>query len=496
MIFKRIIILFLIFLLQSSFLFAEYPDKTITIVVHSKPGSGIDIMARQLINIAAEYTDATLIVENKTGGSGSIAMRKVLSKKADGYYVLGVTKSFISTMLLADIGITVDDFDWLTCMVVDPEVLITNRHADVTTIEEIIQDAKEKKGKQRWVGPLVGGLDHLTAVKIWQNLGITAEWIPYEGGADALTALLGGHGVVYVGNPVDVRGRPDLKIAISATERRLEGYPDVPTFKEKDFDISGEVLWRGFALKKGTDPAAVKYLLNLFKKVSQDEKWINFIKASSAEPVFYESDQFSEMVKKDQDEAIKYLKIAGVLRETNATLPINQFSFLMLLIILFFVLFVVTRKYKKDWISGDTVIPATIIFISIYLYKLTIEFPTGKLAGSVGPASMPRLWIFTIILFSIWTILDSVLKNNKREERNGTIKKPLYLVGLMILFMLLVNYIGYYISVFIFLVAGMYLMQYRRHSIIFITTAGFVLFSYLAIAKVLQVPLPLGILFE
>jgi len=79
---------------------AAYPEKPITILVHSKPGSGIDIASRQLAKIARKYTDATILVENKIGASGIIAMEELLSRKNDGYSVLAVTKSFISTILL------------------------------------------------------------------------------------------------------------------------------------------------------------------------------------------------------------------------------------------------------------------------------------------------------------------------------------------------------------------------------------------------------------
>ncbi len=181
---NRLIFIVLIFLLFNV-AHATFPEKPITIVVHSKPGSGIDITSRQLANIARKYTKATILLENKTGGSGIFAMRYVLNKKADGYTILAVTKSFISTVLLTKGGVKMSDFDFLACMVVDPEVLITNRHSSVRTLEDIIRDAREKNGHRRWLGPLVGGVDHLMAVETWEKLGISGEWIPYEGGADA-----------------------------------------------------------------------------------------------------------------------------------------------------------------------------------------------------------------------------------------------------------------------------------------------------------------------
>ncbi|MEN8192478.1 MAG: tripartite tricarboxylate transporter substrate-binding protein [Bacteroidota bacterium] len=488
----------LLILLATVNLFAQFPQKPITIVVHSKPGSGIDITARQLVNIASKYTDATFLVENKTGGSGMIAMRNVLNKKADGYRILAVTKSFISTMQLTNAGISIDDFNWFAGMVVDPEVLIINRNSEIKTLEDIIADAKKRNGKQRWLGPLVGGLDHLMAVKTWGKLGIKGEWIPYEGGSDAIAALMGEHGVVYVGNPVDVKGRPDLMIAAVATPERLSAdeFKDVPTFVEKGFDLKDEVLWRGFALKKGTDSEAEIFLKDIFKKVGEDTDWKKFIANSSANPVFWEKEEFTKIVNIDQKEALKYLTIAGVIGENAVKEKNNTGLVFGSLLFIYLLLLGIIYKTKNEWFVGDSVIAIGLLFLSGFVYYLTIEFPVGKLAGSVGPASMPRLWVYAFIFFSLWLLFD-VIKNGRTindEKRN--VKKSLGLVFLMTGYLLLMEYFGYYLTTFIFLISGMYWMSYKRPIIMVVVSGGFLLLSYLAINKLLQVPLPIGVLFE
>lgn len=481
----------------ASALYGEYPSKPITIIVHSKPGSGIDITSRQLAHIARKYTDAVILVENKSGGSGIVAMRTVLNKKSDGYTVLAVTKSFISTVLLTKSGIGMDDFDFLACMVVDPEVLITNRHSSVRTLEDIIRDAREKNGRQRWLGPLVGGVDHLMAVKTWEKLGIKGEWIPYEGGADALAALMGKHGVVYVGNPVDVKGRPDLMIAAVAAPQRLPDFPDAPTFTEKGYDLENEVLWRGFAVKKGTDPRAVQFLMDLFRKVSQDPDWLKFINSTSAQPVFLPREQFTRMVQRDQQEARKYLKLAGIGSVAADANPVANYRVPLFLALLYLILIFSVYRLKPHWITGDNVIAATLIFISGYLYYLTLNFPVGKLSRTVGPASMPRLWIYALYFFCGWLIYNNLRKGKAEDNSNhGSIRKPLALVFLMVGYLLFINYAGYFVSTFLFLLAGTYLMSYRRHLVAISVIIGFLLLSYLAFYKVLQVPLPLGVWFE
>ncbi len=489
--FRIYYILLLLFFVSTTY--GEFPEKPITIIVHSKPGSGIDIASRLISNIAKKYTDQIILVENKTGGSGTVAMKTVLGKRADGYTILAVTKSFISTMLLSNTGITTGNFDWLAMMVSDPEALIINNTTKIKTFEDIVKDAQEKNGEQKWLGPLVGGLDHLFAVQVWDKAHIKARWIPYEGGSDAIAALMGKQGAVYVGNPADISGRSTLSIAVVASAERLKNFPNVPTFKEKGYPIE-EVLWRGFAIKKGTPPKIKKYLNNLFKKIASDPDWINFVNNSSALPVFYGEDKFTETVKEDQEKARYYLEKAGILNEKN-THEHNEGIPPYVPVIIFLLLYIVTKKVKPEFADGEMSIAVAMIFLSTYVYYLTLGFEVGKLSGSVGPASIPRLWAILLFMFSAALVIKKIKNPKQTEIKKRDSKRTIGLIILMIFYFFGMNYVGFYISTGIFLPAGILWMNYKNYVVIGLTTAGFLLFSYYLIQIVLQVPLPSGSLF-
>jgi hypothetical protein len=378
-------------------------------------------------------------------------------------------------------------------VVIDPEVLITNRHSKVRTLEEIISDALAKKGRQKWLGPLVGGVDHLMALKTWDHLGIHGEWIPFEGGSDALAALMGKHGTVYVGNPVDVKGRPDLMLAAVAARERLPEFPNTPTFSEKGFGLEEEVLWRGYALKKGTNQQAVKYLTNLFEKVTQDSAWIQFIRSTSAQPVLLTPEPFTAMVNEDQKQAVKYLQSAGILAKG----PVVQSGHTGLNAVFALILFVLIAAlfffFRKEWFKAEILIPLFLIIFSLFLYTLTRDFPSGKLSKTAGPAAMPRLWLYGLVFFNGW-LLAQQLRNPQQEEQSGPNRwQAVRLAGLMLVYLTALPYLGYYVSTFVFLLAGSYLLRYRKHWLIVGTAVGFTVLSYLIFNQVLQVPLPLGI---
>ncbi len=296
--------------------YAEFPVKPIKLIVYTKPGGAIDIFARKFTAIAAKHTDATFVVVNKSGAGGTVAIKYILSEKADGYQFAAVTRSNIGKIVSGGNKIKVEDLNWMALFVTDPEAIITSRNQEVNTWEQIVADAKEKGGKQLWVGPAAGGNDHIMAMKTWKAAGIEAKWIPYASGGKAMAALLGGHGVVYVGNPQDVIGRPDLKIAAISSEKRLEGeFADVRTFSELGLQgLDNEILWRGFMTKKGIPAEAQAFYDDLFTKVNADPEWQEYVQRGGAVPLFLKEAEFFKIIKSDQQEFTEALKQIGAIK--------------------------------------------------------------------------------------------------------------------------------------------------------------------------------------
>jgi tripartite-type tricarboxylate transporter receptor subunit TctC len=291
---------------------AAFPDRPINVVVYLKPGGAGDVFVRRFDRIAAKYTNVNFVVINKPGAGGLTALTQIISGKPDGYNLAYVTKSNIAKFAESGAKIKIDDLDWLALMVVDPESLIVNKNSPIRTLDQIVADAKAKKGAQIWVGPATGGNDHIMARKVWRALGIEAKWVPFESGDEAMVALMGGHGAVYVGNPGDVAGKPDLENVVISAPKRLGGaWAQIPTFKELGVKgLDDEIMWRGFAIKKGIPDEARKFYQDLIAKVSKDPQWQKYIEEEGAEAVFYTDEKFKEYVKqdfKDFEEVLKEL---------------------------------------------------------------------------------------------------------------------------------------------------------------------------------------------
>ena len=141
---------------------------------------------------------------------------------------------------------------------------------------------------------------------------------------------------------------------------------------------------------------------------------------------------------------------------------------------------------------------AILIVIGLFFYYLTFNFPQGSVTKSVGPASIPRIWIFTLLFFSGWQLVKTFRFGDELETDNQGQRIGLVLgfIGMMILYLGIIKFVGYFISTLLFLVGGILALSYRKYIFIALSSVGFILFAYLFFFKMLQIPLPMGVLFE
>ncbi len=472
----------------------SYPNKPIVIVVHSKPGSAIDLMSRKIAELARKYSKVAFVIENHPGTQGIVAMQYVMDKKADGYTILGVTKSFISTLIVNKSDVSISDFTFLANMISDPEAIITNTKSGLYSIEDLIKQAKKLKGSQVWIGPGTGSRDHLMAMKTWKTLGIHAQWVDYKSGPQSVLAMLRNEAPVYVGNPAETIGKNDLKILAIASGKRLESLPDVPTFKEKGFDLV-ESMWRGFAFKKGTPEQAVQYLSSVLKNISEDSEWKNYCKDIFSFSDYLGHEEFDKKVNIETKETISYLEEAGLLNSyvKKSIFPLWAMG-LIFATVIYGILFWIFR-FDFHRINFNVFLSGFFIWLSVFFYYQTMLFDIPGGLNITSPALIPRIWAIALFIAVIWNIINE-LKNKNKPVKTGNFKLTAKIILLLILYFIAIPYFGYFLSTPLFLIAAMYTLKYRKWSIMIINAFGFVLFSYLVFDILLKIELPLGRIFQ
>ena len=108
---------------------AEYPEKPVTLICWSSAGSGHDLMARMIAKVGEKYLGEPIVVVNKQGGSGKVAMSYVLNQKPDGHVLMTNTRSMILRFREANARVSVDDFRYIGRVVRDPFVITVNEIA-------------------------------------------------------------------------------------------------------------------------------------------------------------------------------------------------------------------------------------------------------------------------------------------------------------------------------------------------------------------------------
>src|SRR5438105_12610466 len=141
-----------------------YPVKLVTLVTHSSPGSGSDVVLREMIKYLERYMATRFIVENDEGGSGAKAMARVAAAKPDGSMFYATTPTYILTSLLSKPSKNYRDLEPLVNFFTDSEVLYTRVDAPYKSLQDVIAHAKSARG--RWGASNAASLERESSVQL------------------------------------------------------------------------------------------------------------------------------------------------------------------------------------------------------------------------------------------------------------------------------------------------------------------------------------------
>jgi tripartite-type tricarboxylate transporter receptor subunit TctC len=240
---------------------AQYPDKSVTVIVPFPPGGASDVTARLVSPKLSERLGQTVVIDNKAGANGAIGAAALKQAKPDGYTILiGSIGVFgINPALFKDLRYDpLKDFDLLSVLVRTPNVLVANPGFPANTVAELLEYLKKNPDKVSFASSGTGSSDHLTAALFLQKTGTTGVHVPYKGGGPAINDLISGHANVSFQNlgaiAPHVRSGKLKALAVTSASR-APALPDVPTIGEagvKDLEVYS---WQAAAAPKGLPPA-------------------------------------------------------------------------------------------------------------------------------------------------------------------------------------------------------------------------------------------------
>jgi len=339
------------------------------------------------------------------------------------------------------------------------------------------------------MGPGTGSRDHLMAMKCREALGINAKWIDYKSGPQAILALMRNEAAVYVGNPADVKGKSGLDIISIASDKRLAALSDIPTFIEQGYNLN-ESMWRGFAYKKGVTEEAVKYVTELLQKVVNDDDWISYCRDSYVFSNFEGSEEFTRRITEETAETEHYLNKAGLLVTYVKKGTLHPLLVFFLFMAGVFILLFAFNRFDIRQLNYDQIIAGGIIVVSLFFLYQTFLFNIPGSVNITSPALIPRIWIIILILLSALLIYRS--KGRKEHIQANAPEAVWIIIALLLGYLVSMQWAGYYMTTPVFILAVMYLLNYRRTGMMIINAFGFVLFSYIIFNQFLHIDLPLG----
>jgi tripartite-type tricarboxylate transporter receptor subunit TctC len=281
---------------------AEYPDKPVQLMIPYGGGGSTDVTARMLANLAQKDFPKSIVVVNKPGGGGVLMHELLAQAKPDGY-TLGVVSTGVMTRtpFLRKVKYNPEkDFTPIMLYSLWQYGLVVKSDSLWKTLAEFLDYAKKNPGKVTYSTAGTGSAQYLAMEYLAQQEGIKWTHIPFKGGINAVTALLGGHVTACAQatewKPYVESG--ELRLLAVLGGQHIPAFPEVKTLKELGYDYA-VVSGPGIAGPAGMDPKVVEYVTNAFTKASKEKEFTDLLAKLEMLPFFLDGKAFAEYIKED-----------------------------------------------------------------------------------------------------------------------------------------------------------------------------------------------------
>jgi tripartite-type tricarboxylate transporter receptor subunit TctC len=288
--------------------------RTIRIVVSVPAGGAIDSLARILADEIARSSGQTIIIDSRPGGGGVIAAEAVARAAPDGNTLLINTQGMLINAVLRKVSFDpLSSFEPICNLVTSPLVLAVNSASPYRTLAELIAAARAKPEElsAASVGP--HSTLHIAIEQLKQRAGVNLTYVPFQGGAPAVNALLGQHVTAVLQNYQEVKGQLDagsLRALATTSAQRIAPLPELPTIAESGFPGFEAEGWFGLVAPAKTPPATVAQLVGAFSRALEAPE----VKAKLALQALYPDARcgaaFAAHIRRQSDE---YARVIGEL---------------------------------------------------------------------------------------------------------------------------------------------------------------------------------------
>ena len=294
----------------------SWPTKPIRLVVPFAPGGSSSIVARSVAHEMEKGLGQSIIIDNRPGGGGNVAMQEVARAEPDGYTLIishigtFAVNPFMFESLPFD---TNKDFAPVSLLAKVPNIFVVHADVPAKDMREFIALVKKQPGKLYYGSAGNGSYVHLSMALMASMAGVNMVHVPYKGGGPVNVAIASGEVQAVLATIGSLTANLNAKrvrpLGVSSA-KRTNAYPDVPAIAEfvPGYEFTA---WVGCFVPAGTPKPIVDTLNGLIAKALADKDVASKLSAQTLDPMHMTSDQFAARIKSDYDKYAKVVKISG-----------------------------------------------------------------------------------------------------------------------------------------------------------------------------------------
>ena len=295
----------------------NYPARPVKIIVGYSAGGAVDTVARTVGQALAASMGQPFVVENKPGAGTNIAVKATIDAAPDGYTMMMAANALAANMALYQPKPFDAERDLVAVSLIGrvPVVIAANASAPYASIKQLIEAAKAKPGSIAFASPGNGSTPHM-AVELFEHAaGIQLQHVPYRGGSQALTDVIGGQLPLAAMNALEVLPHVKsgkLKVLAVLSPNRTAIYPDVPTIAESGYAGFEASVWYGLVAPAATPKAIVAQLHAAVQKALQTKEVRERMTAVGGEVIPGSGEMFAALIRSEHQRYEKLVREANI----------------------------------------------------------------------------------------------------------------------------------------------------------------------------------------
>ena len=281
-----------------------FPTKPVRIIVGSQAGGGVDTFSRIVAEKLQQLWGQPVVVENRTGASGSIAAEFVARSEPDGHVVVMATPNSHTTgpHVLKFPYDPLKDFTPISLVMEVPSVLVVDAKSGIDSVRALVDLAKAQPDKMNYYSSGVGSIQHLAGEMFKLSADIKMTHVPYKGSAPAIADMLGQHvttGIDPISATLPYLQAGTVKALAVAGARRASTMPDLPTMEEAGYPGVEMSTWYGLFGPKGMPQEVRDTWQQAIAKIVAIPDVSERMRAVGGEPRGSTPEEFADFVKSE-----------------------------------------------------------------------------------------------------------------------------------------------------------------------------------------------------